>query len=66
MTAKLTYQIIQSLSDSERDLLFDMLENDKRPLSFEELLIPKPLLIPSDKEIISYLIANCFSKIKDS
>lgn len=66
MTAQLTYQIIQTLPETERTLLFDMLESDKKPFSIDDLINSKEVVIPSDNEMICYLIENCFSKIKDS
>lgn len=66
MTAKLTYQIIQALSEQERTLLFDMLEADSKPFSIEELTTPKRKKPVLDIEIQKYLIKTCFSKIKVS
>lgn len=66
MTAQLTYQIIQTLPETERKLLLDMLEADSKPFSIEELTTPKRKKPALDIEVMKYLIDNCFSKIKDS
>lgn len=66
MTAQLTYQIIQTLPETERKLLFDMLEANSKPFSIEELTTPKRKKPALDIEVMKYLIDNCFSKIKDS
>lgn len=63
MTAELTYQIIQTLSESERILLFDMLEADSKPLYIEKLIRPKRKKPALDLEVQKYLIKTCFSKI---
>ena len=66
MTAQLTYQIIQTLPETERKLLLDMLEADSKPFSIAELTTPKRKKPALDIEVMKYLIDNCFSKIKDS
>jgi hypothetical protein len=66
MTAQLTYQIIQTLTEKERTLLFDMLESDNKSFSLEELITPKRKKPALDLDVMKYLIKTCFSKNKDS
>jgi len=66
MTAQLTYQIIQTLPEKEKTLLFDMLEADSKPFIIEELTTPKRKKPALDLEVMKYLIETCFSKNKDS
>jgi len=67
MTAQLTYQIIMTLPEKERELLFDMLEPQMKKFDLEELIsddVP-PTKISND-EMMLLLIDRYFSKVKDS
>lgn len=66
MTAKLTYEIIMSLPESERVLLFDMLEPNFEKFNFDEFISEEIETGYSDKEITSYLIEILFSKYKNT
>ena len=66
MTAKLTYEIIMSLPDSERILLFDMLEPNFEKFNFDEFISEEVETGYSDKQITEYLINNLFSRYKKS
>lgn len=66
MTAKLTYEIIMSLSESERALLFDMLEPNYEKFDFDDFISEEIETSYSDKEITSYLIDTLFSKYKNT
>ncbi|WKL44896.1 hypothetical protein [Flavobacterium sp. ZE23DGlu08] len=66
MTANLAYQIIMSLPENERELLFEMIDPHMKKFDLEELLsdeIPKKI---SEKEMMLRLIETCFSKVKNS
>ncbi len=52
-----------TLPESEKELLFAMLEPHIKSFDFEELLEDKPM---DKNEIIKYLIATVFSKNKKS
>jgi len=67
MTAQLTYQIIMTLPEKERELLFNMLEPQMKKFDLEELIsddVP-PTKISND-EMMLLLIDRYFSKVKDS
>ena len=66
MTAKLTYEIIMSLAESERALLFDMLEPNFEKFDFDDFISEEIETGYSDKEITSYLIEILFSKYKNT
>ena len=66
MTVNLAYQIIMSLPENERDLLFDMLEPQMKKFDLEELISDKALKKASKNERMLRLIDTCFSKVKDS
>lgn len=66
MTAKLTYEIIMSLPESERALLFDMLEPHFEKFDFDDFISEEIEIGYSDKEITSYLIDTLFSKYKNT
>ncbi len=63
MTAKLAYEIIMALPETEKDHLFAMLEPHIKSFDLEELMEDKPM---DKNEIIKYLIATVFSKNKNS
>lgn len=67
MTAQLTYQIIMTLPEKERELLFDMLEPQMKKFDLEELISDEvpPAKISND-EMMLLLIDRYFSKVKDS
>ncbi len=64
MTAKLTYEIIMSLPESERTLLFDMLEPNFEKFNFDDFISEEIETGYSDKQITDYLINTIFSKHK--
>lgn len=64
MTAKLTYEIIMSLPESERTLLFDMLEPNFEKFDFDDFISEEVEIGYSDKQITEYLINTLFSKYK--
>ena len=66
MTVNLAYQIIMSLPENERDLLFDMLEPHMKKFDLEELISDKASKKASKNERMLRLIDTCFSKVKDS
>lgn len=66
MTAKLAYQIVMTLPENERELLFDMLEPQMKKFDLEELISDKVQVKSSKKERMLRLIVTCFSKVKDS
>lgn len=67
MTAQLTYQIIMTLPEKERQLLFNMLEPQMKKFNLEELISEEvpPAKISND-EMMLLLIDRYFSKVKDS
>lgn len=67
MTAQLTYQIIMTLPEKERELLFNMLEPQMKKFDLEELISDEvpPAKISND-EMMLLLIDRYFSKVKDS
>ena len=67
MTAQLTYQIIMTLPEKERELLFDMFEPQMKKFDLEELICDEvpPAKISND-EMMLLLIDRYFSKVKDS
>jgi len=66
MTAQLTYQIIMTLPESERELLFGMLEPQMKKFDLEELIPDKASKKALKNERMLRLIDTCFSKVKDS
>jgi hypothetical protein len=66
MTVNLAYEIIMSLPENERDLLFDMLEPHMKKFDLEELISDKASKKASKNERLLRLIDTCFSKVKDS
>lgn len=64
MTAKLAYEIVMSLPDNERTLLFDMLEPHFEKFDFDEFISDEIEIGFSDSEITNYLIKTLFSKYK--
>ena len=66
MTANIAYEIIMSLPENERDLLFDMLEPQMKKFDLEELISDKASKKASKNERMLRLIDTCFSKVKDS
>ncbi len=67
MTAQLTYQIIMTLPENERELLLDMLKPQMKKFDLEELITDEvaPAKISND-EMMLLLIGKYFSKVKDS
>lgn len=66
MTAQLTYQIIMTLPEKERELLLNMLEPQMKKFDLEELISDKASKKATKKERMLRLIDTCFSKVKDS
>ena len=67
MTAQLTYQIIMTLPEKERELLLNMLEPQMKKFDLEELISDEvPLTKISNDEMMLLLIDRYFSKVKDS
>ena len=64
MTAQLTYQIIMSLPEKERVLLFDMLEPHFEKFDFGEFISEEIETGISEEQLTSYLIKTLFSKYK--
>ena len=64
MTAKLAYEIVMSLPDNERALLFDMLEPHFEKFDFEDFISEEIETGLSDKQLTDYLIKALFSKHK--
>ena len=61
MTAKLAYEIIMTLSETEKDILFNMLEPEMKPLDIKKLVQKKP---KNNIEMQLKLIETIFSKHK--
>lgn len=66
MTARLAYQIIMSLSDDERELLFDMLEPHMEKFEIDDFLSETIVNKATKEQITQYLIKTVFSKHKKS
>jgi hypothetical protein len=61
VTAKLAYELIMILPETEKDILFSMLEPHMKSFNIEELINEAPM---NKQEMIDYLIKNVFSKYK--
>jgi len=66
MTAVLAYQIIQTLSESERDLLLDMIRPEMKTFKLEELISEEQQEVIERNEMIEYLLRTQFRKIRKS
>lgn len=66
MTAKLAYEIIMTLPESERETLFDMLEPYIKPFELEDILENEFSSGTVKENTIKYLIETVFSKNKKS
>ena len=66
MTAQLTYQIIMTLPEKERELLLNMLEPQMQKFDLEELISDKASKKATKNERMLRIIDTCFSKVKDS
>jgi urate oxidase len=66
MTALLTYEIIMTLPEMEKNVLFDMLEPQIKYFDLEDLLQDDGLKLNSKEEIFKFLIKTVFSKNKKS
>ena len=64
MTAKLTYEIIMTLPEKERQILLDMLEPQYEKFDVENFLSEEIESGFSDDELTKYLIETLFSKYK--
>jgi hypothetical protein len=64
MTAALAYQIIQTLSESERESLFDKLRPEMKVFNLEEVLSEEQQELLDRNERIEYLIRTQFRKVK--
>lgn len=66
MTAQLTFQIIMTLPEKERELLLNMLEPQMKKFDLEELISDEVPTKLSNDEMMLLLIDRYFSKVKDS
>ncbi|SDX53194.1 hypothetical protein [Flavobacterium degerlachei] len=66
MTAELTYQIIMTLPENERVLLFDKLEPQMKKFDIGRLLSDDNQKLIEKREMIEFLIRTQFSKFKKS
>jgi len=66
MTAQLTFQIIMTLPEKERELLLNMLEPQMKKFDLEELISDEVQTKISNNEMMLLLIDRYFSKVKDS
>ncbi|WP_396167716.1 hypothetical protein [Flavobacterium sp.] len=66
MTATLTYQIIMSLSENEKETLFDMLTPHFEKFDLDEFVSEEIEIGFSDKQLTDYLIKTVFGKYKKS
>ncbi len=64
MTAKLAYEIVMSLPDKERTLLFDMLEPHFEKFDLDNFISDEIEIGYSETEITDFLIKTLFSKYK--
>lgn len=63
MTAKLAYEIIMTLPETEKEILFSMLEPQIKPFDIEDIIDETPM---NKEQIINYLIKTVFSKKKNN
>ncbi|WP_112084661.1 hypothetical protein [Flavobacterium lacus] len=63
MTAKLAYEIIMTLPETEKEILFSMLEPHIKPFDIEDFIDEAPM---NKEQIIEYLIKTVFSKKKNN
>jgi len=61
LTAKLAYEIIMTLPETEKDILFSMLEPHMTSFDIEDLIDEAPM---NKKEIREYLLKTVFGKNK--
>jgi hypothetical protein len=66
MTAKLAYEIIMTLPETERFILFEMLEPEMKPFDLDAILEDNRSNLNKKEEMINYLIRTVFSKNKNS
>jgi hypothetical protein len=61
VTAKLAYELIMTLPEKEKDILFSMLEPHMKSFDIEDLIDEAPM---NKKEITEYLLKTVFRKNK--
>jgi hypothetical protein len=61
LTAKLAYELIMTLPETEKEILFSMLEPHMKSFDIEDLIDEAPM---NKEQIIDYLIKTVFSKKK--
>lgn len=63
LTAKLAYELIMTLPETEKEILFSMLEPHMKSFDIEDLIDEAPM---NKEQIIDYLIKTVFSKKKNN
>jgi hypothetical protein len=66
MTAKLAYEIIMTLEEKERELLFDMLMPHTVEFDIDDLVSEENQFDFNKQEMTEYLIKRLFSNVKKS
>jgi hypothetical protein len=66
MTAKLTYDIIMTLSENERESLFDMLEPHMKKFDLEDLISDERQKTIEKEALIKHIIKTQFSKFRNT
>jgi hypothetical protein len=66
MTAKLAYEIIMTLEEKERELLFDMLMPHTVEFDIDDLVSKENQFDFNKQEMTEYLIKRLFSNVKKS
>jgi hypothetical protein len=66
MTAKLTYDIIMTLSENERESLFDMLEPQMKKFDLEDLISDERQKSKEKEELLKHIIKTQFSKFRNT
>lgn len=66
MTAELVNQIIMTLSDNEREILFEILEPQMKKFNLEDLISDENQKILEKKDLIKHIIKTQFSKFRNT
>jgi hypothetical protein len=66
MTAKLAYEIIMTLEEKERELLFDMLIPHTEEFNIDDIISVENQFDFNKQEMTEYLIKRLFSNVKKS
>lgn len=66
MTAKLVYQIIMTLKEKERELLFDMLAPHTEEFNIDDLISEENQFDFNKHEMTEYLIKRLFRNVNKS